>query len=217
MDLEEAIRTRRSIRKYQEKDVPIDLILKAIDLATWAPNGGNFQPWAFVVLRDRRLIRRVADLVQQKVDTIASWPEAAPLAETMQRYQRLASFFRSAPVLIGMTMKSYQSGPDRVLKGRAEWDEEAAEMVRNRATVSTRVQTISAATATLLLVLHNLGLGACWMTGPMLAKREIEEILGVRDDEELFAMVPVGFADEEPSPPPRRPLGDVVRIIERAR
>ncbi len=215
MDLEEAIRTRRSIRKYQDRDVPTDLILKAIDLATWAPNGGNFQPWGFVVVRNRRLILRIAESVQRKVDTIAAWPEAAPLAETMKRYQRLASFFRSAPVLIGMTMKSYQSGPDRVLKERADWDEEAAEMVRNRATVSTRVQTISSATTTLLLALHNVGLGACWMTGPMLAKREIEQMLRLREDEELFAVVPVGFQDERPDPPPRKPLGDVVRIIER--
>lgn len=214
MDLEEAIKTRRSIRKFRDKDVPIDLILEAIALATWAPNGGNFQPWTFVVVRNSGLINRIAELVQHKVDTIAAWPEAVPLAETMKRYQLLASFFHSAPVLVGMTMKTYQSGPDRVLKERAQWDEEAAEMVRNRATVSTRVQSISAATTTLLLALHNKGLGACWMTGPMLAKREIEQLIGLRDDEELFDLIPVGFPDEEPAPPPRKPLGDVVRIIE---
>ncbi|RPJ32866.1 MAG: nitroreductase [Planctomycetaceae bacterium] len=214
MDLEEVIKTRRSIRKYQDKDVPIDLILEAIALATWAPNGGNFQPWTFVVVRKSHLIQQVARLVQQKVDMIAAWPEAAPLAETMERYQRLAGFFQSAPVLIGMTMRTYQSGPDRVLQERAKWDEEAAEMVRNRATVSTRVQTISAAITILLLALHNMGLGACWMTGPMLAKREIEQLLELRGDEELFALMPVGFPDEEPVPPPRKPLGDVVRIIE---
>lgn len=213
MDLEEAIKSRRSIRKYEDREVPIELVLKAISLASWAPNGGNFQSWKFYVVKDRELIARMADAVQAKVDLIASWPEAGDFGDTMKRYQRNASFFRSAPVVIGVTMAEYRSAADRVLRRRGEGDPVAAEMIRNRAEVSSRTQTISGATATLLLALHSLGLGACWMAGPMLAKREIEEMLGVPEDLSLFALVPVGYAAESPQPGLRKPLEEVVRII----
>lgn len=68
--------------------------------------------------------------------------------------------------------------------------------------------------ATLLLALHQEGLGACWMAGPMLAKREIEEILGVPDDMGLYALVPVGYPLEIPKAGPRKPLEEVVTILE---
>jgi len=214
MELEEAIKTRRSIRKYQDRDVPTELILKAISLACWAPNGGNYQPWKFFVVKNRELIGRMADAVQVKVDLMASWPEAAEFGETFRRYQRNAAFFRSAPAVIAATMGIYQSAADLVLKRRGESDAEAAKMIRNRAEISSRIQTIAGAVAYLLLALHDLGLGACWMAGPMLARRELEQMLGVPSDVELFALVPVGYPAESPKPGARKPLEEVVRVIE---
>ena len=42
-DLEKLIMGRRSVRRWKEQDVPDDLLKKAVELATWAPNGGNYQ------------------------------------------------------------------------------------------------------------------------------------------------------------------------------
>lgn len=214
MELEEVIRTRRSIRKYQERDVPTELILKAISLVSWAPNGGNYQPWKFFVVKRRSLIERVADVVQAKVDLMAGWPEAAEFGQTFERYRANAAFFRTAPVVIAVAMGGYQSAADRVLRRRGETDPAAREMIQNRAEINSRIQTIAGATATLLLALHSLGLGACWMAGPMLARREIEQMLEVPGDVELFALVPVGFPAEEPTPGPRKPIEEIVRILE---
>jgi len=45
VDILEAIKTRRSIRKYQSKDVPVETIEKILELALQAPSAGNRQPW----------------------------------------------------------------------------------------------------------------------------------------------------------------------------
>jgi nitroreductase len=48
----EAIRTRRSIRRYADRDVERDLIIQVLDAARHAPSASNIQPWKFVVIRD---------------------------------------------------------------------------------------------------------------------------------------------------------------------
>ncbi len=213
MELSEAVKGRRSIRKYQDRSVPTELILQAIDLASWAPNNGNFQAWKFFVIENRQLIHRIADLVQGRVDLIAGWPEAEEFRETMNRHQAKCAFFRPAPVLIGVAMGGYTGPADRVLRKRGEIDPDAREMILNRERISSRAQTIASATTLLLLGLHSLGLGACWLAGPMLARREIGELLGVPDGMELFNLVSVGYPAEVREPGRRRPLEEVVAIL----
>ena len=152
--------------------------------------------------------------MQAKVELITSWPESEPFGDTMLRYARGASFFRSAPALIAVAMGGYQSVADKVLRQRGQSDPAAMEMIRNREDISSRIQTIAGATAYLLLGLQSLGLGACWMAGPMLARREISEMLEVPPEVELFALLPVGYPAEEPTPGPRKPLEEIVRVIE---
>ena len=53
MELIEGLRTRRSIRSYQEKDVPDNVIEELLDIARWAPSATNNQPWRFVVVKDK--------------------------------------------------------------------------------------------------------------------------------------------------------------------
>jgi nitroreductase len=51
MELIEAIKGRRSIRTYEKRDVPEEIVGKLIEAASWAPSAGNIQPWVFVVVR----------------------------------------------------------------------------------------------------------------------------------------------------------------------
>ena len=74
-ELEQLIKGRRSIRRWKKQDVSDDLIKKAIELATWAPNGGNYQGWRFVVVKNRETIEKLANAVQSVQDKIISWPE----------------------------------------------------------------------------------------------------------------------------------------------
>lgn len=65
MEVLEAIRTRRSIRKYKDQDVADDLIDQILTAGTWAPSGMDNQPWRFAVIRDKKLKSDIAKLAEQ--------------------------------------------------------------------------------------------------------------------------------------------------------
>ena len=61
MDVKEAIRTRRSIRKFKKKDIPDEVIEEILDAGRWAPSGLNNQPWKFMVIKDQEKKDRITD------------------------------------------------------------------------------------------------------------------------------------------------------------
>ena len=62
MDVFEAIRTRRSIRSFTEEPVSQEDMDRMLEAAMCAPSANNRQPWHFVVIRDREMLRRVAEV-----------------------------------------------------------------------------------------------------------------------------------------------------------
>ena len=63
MEVLEAIKTRRSIRKYKKDPVPQEKINKILDAARWAPSGHNSQPWEFIILRDANVRKDLAKVL----------------------------------------------------------------------------------------------------------------------------------------------------------
>ncbi len=63
METLEAIKTRRSIRKYREKPVPKKKLEQILDAGRWAPSSHNSQPWKFIVVRDRQIMDNIAALL----------------------------------------------------------------------------------------------------------------------------------------------------------
>ena len=207
------VSTRRSIRKYRPDDVPDELLERAIALATWAPSGGNYQSWRFTVVKNRELIHKLADAVEARSRLMASWPESEPYREQVDRWVKTCAFFRHAPACIAVQVGAYQSVADKLLAARGPADPAAREMAEWRRFGSSRIQTIGAAVMLLLLALHQQGLGACWMAGPLQAKAEIERLLQIPEGWDFVALVPVGFPAEEREAPPRRPLSEVMEFI----
>ncbi len=212
-ELADLIKSRRSIRRWLDKPVEEEKLLGAIELATWAPNGGNQQNWLFTIVLDRAVIASIADAVQARSDYVASLPEAARLGENAAAMLKRAGFFRGAPALIAVASSRYRSPLDEIAAARGEIDAKIRQMSTWRSVVDTRIQSVSSAIAYLLLVLHQAGLGAVWMTGPMEAKGEIEKILHIPTGMDLVACVPVGYPAESPDPRPRKPVRDVTRVI----
>ena len=73
------------------------------------------------------------------------------------------------------------------------------------------VQGIGAAIENILLAVHVLGLGACWMGKAR--NKEIERFLGAREGEELMAIIPIGHPAEVSAPTPRLSLSEIARFI----
>lgn len=72
MDLIEAIRSRRAVRAYEDRPVAEAGVKGLIDAAVLAPSALNAQPWAFAVIQDPPLLRRLSDRAK------AHWLEMAP-------------------------------------------------------------------------------------------------------------------------------------------
>jgi nitroreductase len=213
-ELDSLIKGRRSIRAWQKKSVPEELLLRAIELATWAPNGGNQQNWRFYVIQNQDVIKAIADAVQARSEMMASWKEAAQFGDTASGLLERSSFFRNAPVGIAVAAAQYQSPVDKILALRGEKDAEAKKIREWRRTANTRIQSVASAIAYMLLVLHQMGLGAVWMAGPTQAKGEIEKILKVPPEMDVVAYIPVGYPAEAPAPKGRKPVREVCEVIK---
>jgi nitroreductase len=213
-ELAELIKSRRSIRSWQDKPVPEKLLLEAVELATYAPNGGNQQNWRFYVILNRDIIRSIADAVQTRADLMASWPEAAKYGEITTRMLQRSSFFRTAPAAIAVSTRQYESAIEQLSAGRKETDARAREIYEWRHIANAGIQSVASAIAYLLLILHQMGLGAVWMTGPMQAKGEIEKILNIPEGMDLVAFIPVGYPAENPDLRMRKPVSEVSEVIK---
>ena len=212
-ELSELIKTRRSIRKFQDTPVPEDLLMKALELATWAPNGGNKQVWRFWIVTNRELIQKMGDAVKSKTELIASWPEAKQFGETLAKWRRTSDFFRGAPVCIAVLMGKYSSVADQILRARGETDPIAREIRSCRETGKSSLQSAAAAITYICLFLHYFGLGTTWMAGPLQAKKEIEQLLNVPPEWDFVGLIPVGYAAEAPEVQPRKPIKDVIQFF----
>ena len=60
MDILKAVRERRSIRDFQKKEIPEDIIDKLIDALIWAPSAGNLQARKFYFVKDNVLKKKIA-------------------------------------------------------------------------------------------------------------------------------------------------------------
>jgi nitroreductase len=210
MDLFDALQGRKSIRRFKLTPVPDEHIKTIIDAGRLAPSANNSQPWNFIVIQDRMLLGKMADAVREMVDRMI------PFAENEKQAQRLAAyksnyyvFFENAPVCIVVLMEAYDTSSDRLLKKMGY----SADDVR-RLRPLPGLQSMAAAIENMLLACHALGYGACWMTGPLVAQESFERILGFGKEQTAVALIPVGVPDEDPPARARKPLDEIMKIIE---
>jgi nitroreductase len=86
MELAEAIKGRRSIRKYQNRDIPDAMIRELLDLARYAASSMNGQPWNFIVIREEKTKNSLIKIKNKN----------CPQEKSMYR----ADFIKNAPVII---------------------------------------------------------------------------------------------------------------------
>jgi len=210
MDIFDAIANRKSIRKFMQTPVPDSDINKILDAGRLAPSANNTQPWSFVVIKDKALLGKMADAVRVMIDRMI------PYAESEQQAQRLAAyksnyytFFEKAPVVIAVLTEAYDAGTDRLL-ARMGYSSEDIKRLRP----VPGLQSVSAAIENILLAVHALGYGSCWMTGPLVAQEAFERLLGYGKEKHIVALLPLGVPDENPPARNRKPLEEMMRVIE---
>lgn len=63
MDILEAIKGRRSIRKYKEEPISEEQVTQILEAGIWAPSRGNSQPWKFIVLKNKQMHMDLAEAI----------------------------------------------------------------------------------------------------------------------------------------------------------
>jgi nitroreductase len=64
VDILNLLKSRRSIRVYQDRPIPNDLLLQILEAGRWAPTGANLQPWRFIVVTDPETRRRIGEVTR---------------------------------------------------------------------------------------------------------------------------------------------------------
>jgi len=183
MELFEAIHARRAVRKYRPDPVPEEEIKMILDAANQAPSAMNLQQWEFVVVTGKETIREMGASYRAIVEEFTRNWDPSPMRGSLSREEfiRFAESYGGAPVVIV------------ALTNAADNDD------LRRA----NLESASAATENLLLAATALGLGTCWMTGPLKDEKALRRILTIPDAKELVAVTPLGYPAEIPQAPAR--------------
>lgn len=205
MEVKEAIKSRRSVRRYKEKPVSKEKILELLGAAALAPSATNRQPLEFVVASRAYLKKldptlkeafaeRVAgvgeDVMRKAID-----PLPIPVDESGDKFKGLENFYRTlggAPVAIAVCIPR----------------EEDPWAYKNN------ISDASAAIENLMLAAVDEGLATCWLTGPLKMRADaIAKLLDVPDDHEIAAIVSLGYPDQNPKMPPKKDIREKVRWL----
>jgi len=204
--IEQLLRERRSVRRFKPDPVPEALVQRLIEGAICAPSASNKQPWKFLLVENTALIAKLASAVRASTTLVARHiPESSHAA--FERYGDYFTRFELAPLVIvpickPLTLLSNLTSEELPAQERAA----ITQLERDSGLIGT-----SLALGHLLLVAHELGLGASGMTGPLLARSELKRLLEVPPAWDIVALVPVGFPDEVPIPTERKSAHLVTR------
>lgn len=203
---------RKSIRKFTDEEVSNEDIKTLIKAATQAPSGKNIQNWHFVVIKDKEKINNIAQIVENKNNELSSYLDDGNDKKNLTKFLKYHTIFKNAPILILAYAGPYISAGFKALEAKGASKKE----IDNFLKPSPGVQNIAAAMENLHLSASAMGYGSCWITGPLYAKEEITKFIGFnKEDYFLTAMTPLGVpADIEVKSPPRKPIEEVLTIIE---
>jgi nitroreductase len=172
---EELLRKRRSIRDFEEREVPLSLIREIIRESTLAPSASHGQPWRFIIITDRGLMERISDSCKGSLlERIEAHPELPLSGYKSALENRAFNIFYNAPCLI------YIVGPAEV--GSVEVD-------------------CALAASYLMFAAARRGLGTCWIgLGTPLDDPVIKGEIGLPDGYRIVAPVIVGYPASIPEP-----------------
>ena len=187
MDFQELLKNRRSIREFQEKEVPLSLIKEIIQDSFLAPTASNLQPCRFVIIRDREYMRKLSD---ESKRTLLSEMAEDP-SSVIRNYEAALrnkdfNVFYNAPALILVT------GPDDLYS----LDIDAALTV-----------------SYLMFSATSRGLGTCWIgLGAHIRDRRALLEMGIPTGYRIIAPVIIGYPIGIP-PASERHAPEIVKII----
>lgn len=203
----DAIRERRSIRKFKSDPVAEKDLREIIEAAILAPNAENAQMWYFVAVTNRELLNKIGDAVSKRVDILINACKTLDQEKELTNHKYFLVFFRDAPAIIAVFARPYLDAINKSLN--------IIDMKHNTPIVVCPVQqSIGMAVQNISLVAHAKGYGTTCMYGPVIAFREIGQLLDIQEPWVLSALLPIGIPEKQPKARPRKPLDEVYQLIK---
>jgi len=191
----ELARTRRSSKVLGLGEVPVEMVVRAVEAGVWAANAHNSQPWFFIVVVDHEVKKRLLDeMAEQWLEDLIGDGVPRENAVKVVEAGKERSMRASALIVACLSMREMET----------YWDSG-----RSRLEYIMGVQSLAAALQNILLALHSMGYGACWRCSPLFAPEAVRKVLEIPDDVEPQAMVEVGLKGLE-THGVRKPLKGVV-------
>lgn len=169
---------RKSVRNYKDREVPDGVINDLLKAAIQAPSGMNEQPWGFVIVKDRGLLKEMSDFCKKKLRVLLFLagligkfkPDVQKRLVDKIKSKELNLFYNSPCLIIICAKKKAMS----------------------------KILDASAAAQNMLLAAHSLGLGGCWigLAMPVDHDKKWRERLGIPQDYTIVAPLIIGYADD---------------------
>lgn len=210
-DMLEWLRSRRSVRTFSAQPVDRDVLVRILEGATTAPSNTNRQPWRFTIVRSAAMRARIVEAVATKTAEMKTIIERSHHAEDFGSY---GDFFHeplaAAQVIV---IPQYREYPD-LIANLIESGGGDPTRFSTASTMQAELCSTSAAIMALLLQVHAEGLGGCMMAGPIVAKQEIEALLGIAAPWRMIGAIAIGHPTGSAPVRGRKPLDRVVEWIE---
>jgi coenzyme F420-0:L-glutamate ligase / coenzyme F420-1:gamma-L-glutamate ligase len=194
--LHEFLRTRRSIRRFRPDPVSATFLQKIIETATYSPSAHNDQPWRFVIVETADAKTKITRAISEKFreDLSSKGIDESVIAQKVNRTARRIDE-AGAIVLLCRDTTRMNTQQDIVIE-----------------TIETTlaIQSVAAAGLQLLLAAHAEGMGGTWICWPLYAPAEICSTLDLPSGWRPEGLFFLGYPDEKPLTPPRKPIEETV-------
>jgi F420 biosynthesis protein FbiB-like protein len=182
-DFWELAKSRRSIRRYQDRPIDVTLLEKLLAAAIWAPSAHNRQPWRFCVVTSsatkQALSAHMADYWRSDLGADGADPAFIERRIAISHARLMGA---AALILAAVSMEEMDIYPD-TRRSQAEW--------------TMAVQSVALACQNLMLAAHAYGLGTCWMCAPLFVPQLVRTVLNLPDHWQPQALITVGYPAEE--------------------
>jgi nitroreductase len=197
VEFSDIITSRRSIRKFKEKNISSDTVRLLLDAARLAPSGSNLQPWRFIVAQSGAAKEALGRCTPYKFIVKASviFVCCADLSVIKTRERRLGELFQEGAfegVDIDMNDASIMTTP----------------IMSEEAVKAYLSMNVAIAVEHVVLKAVDLGLGSCWLG--RFDRDRVKEYLALDDSIYPVVLLPVGYPDQSPKARPRFALDNLV-------
>lgn len=185
MDYDEFIvlvKERRSIRKFQSRPVPMDMVMQIVEAGRWAPSGDNSQPWEFIVIREKNILDQVIEIL---IESGRQCREACPRFSFLHP-ERL----RGVSILIIVCADTrFQSAYPQSTKGHRLEDM----YIKNSRQIL--IESVSGAITMMNLAAVSLGLGTVFLSSPgeRWTGNQLKSLLHIPEALLPLCCLPIGY------------------------